>query len=92
MAIFRKKQVEVEALQFTDSTKDKVYRWAQSIQMNVYHSWDSVGKPILLIPTKEGQMVCSLNDYLIKEPFPTDDRKIYPCKEDIFTKTYEEVK
>jgi hypothetical protein len=28
-------------------------------------------------------------DWIIKEPFPTTDRKFYPCKRDIFEKTYE---
>ncbi len=36
-------------------------------------------------------MKCSIGDYLIKEPFPTDDRMFYPCKEDMFALTYDEV-
>lgn len=88
---YRKKPVVIEAQQFTDELKYRVYLWAQSIQMNVYHSFDDAGKPILKIPTLEGEMICSLGDYLILEPFPTDWRKIYPCKPDIFEKTYEPV-
>ncbi|NFG31419.1 hypothetical protein FDC58_04790 [Clostridium botulinum] len=88
---FRKKPVEIEAVQFTDKNKDQVYHWATEIQMNISHSWDKDNKPCLIVPTLEGEMICSLGDYLIKEPFPTDWRKIYPCKEDIFKKTYEEV-
>jgi hypothetical protein len=30
-------------------------------------------------------------DYVIREPFPTDDRRFYPCKPDIFEATYEAV-
>jgi hypothetical protein len=30
-------------------------------------------------------------DWIIKEPFPTDDRCFYPCKPDIFEKTYERI-
>ena len=86
---YRKIPVEIEAMQFTGETKNQVYSWATSIQMNVQPSFDGEGNPILLIPTLEGEMACSLGDYLIKEPFPTDWRKLYPCKKDIFEKTYE---
>jgi hypothetical protein len=91
MAKFRKIPVEVEAVRFTDETKDSVYTWAKSIQANVFHDWDKEGKPILKIPTLEGEMECSLGDWLIVEPFPTDWRKLYPCKPTIFDKTYESV-
>ena len=88
---FIKKPVVIEAMQFTDKTKDKVLIWAQEIQMNIQHSWDKDNKPCILVPTLEGEMICSLGDWLIKEPFPTDWRKIYPCKPDIFEKTYEKI-
>lgn len=41
------------------------------------------------IPTNEGIMHANENDYIIKEPFPTNDRLFYPCKSDIFKATYE---
>ncbi len=87
-ATFRKNPVEIQAIQFTDENKDQVYNWAKSIQGNVYPSNNVDGKPILLIPTLEGEMECSLGDYLIVEPFPTDWRKLYPCKESIFCQSY----
>lgn len=89
MPLFRKKPVVIEAMKFTDETKDAVFSWGKSIQMNVGCSWDDNKSPCLKIPTLEGEMECSLGDYLIKEPFPTDWRKLYPCKPDIFEKTYE---
>lgn len=88
---FRKKPIEVEAVQFTEENKDQVLSWASEIQSNIQPSWDDEHKPCLLIPTLDGEMMCCLGDYLIKEPFPTDWRKIYPCKEEIFNKTYEKV-
>lgn len=88
---FRKKPIEIEAIQFTNETKDKVYNWAKELQMNVQHSLDSENKPCILVPTLEGEMMCSLGDWLIKEPFPTDWRKVYPCKPYIFEQTYERV-
>ena len=89
MEKYRKKPIEIIAVRFTDENKDKVYTWASHIQKNVYHGWDKEGKPILKIPTLEGEMECSLGDYLIEEPFPTDWRKLYPCKPEIFEQTYE---
>lgn len=88
MRKYRKKPIEIEAIQFTNENKDIVYSWATSLQQNVQHGWEN-GKPCLLIPTLEGEMICSLGDYLIKEPFPTDWRKLYPCKPSIFENTYE---
>ena len=87
---YRKKPVVIEAMQFTEKTKNRVYSWASEIQQNITPSFQD-GNPCLLVPTLEGEMVCSLGDYLIKEPFPTDWRKIYPCKPDIFEKTYDTV-
>ena len=44
-----------------------------------------------VIMTNEGEMQCSPGDWIIKEPFPTGDRRFYPCKPDIFDATYERV-
>jgi len=84
---FRKKPVVIEAMQFTEESKSSVYRWAQE-QMNIEPSFRD-DKPVLVIPTLEGDMICAFGDWLIKEPFPTDWRKFYPCKPDIFEQTYE---
>ena len=86
---FVKKPIEVEARQFTEETRHSVYNWASSIQKNVEPTNDKEGKPALLIPTAEGEMLCSIGDWVIKEPNPTEDRKLYPCKPDIFEQTYE---
>lgn len=88
---YRKKPVVIEAMQFTEKTKNQVYSWATSLQMNITAGYDAGGNPILKIPTLEGEMICSLGDYLIQEPFPTDWRKLYPCKQEIFEKTYEQI-
>ncbi len=42
----------------------------------------------LSIQTKEGEMLISEGDYVIKEPHPTPDRKFYPCKPEIFLGSY----
>lgn len=41
----------------------------------------------LVIKTSEGEMVGNIGDYIIKEPFDKE-RGFYPCKPDIFKKTY----
>ena len=42
---------------------------------------------VLIIPTLEGDMYASLNDYIIKGV----NGEFYPCKPNIFAKTYEKV-
>jgi len=65
--------------------KDRVYTWITQKQQNITHDWDENGKPILKIPTLEGVMIASLNDYIIVGV----KGEVYPCKPDIFEKTYE---
>jgi hypothetical protein len=54
--------------------------------MNVYPSYDNA-KPVLKIPTLEGEMMASIGDWIIKGV----NGELYPCKPDIFAKTYEKV-
>lgn len=89
---FRKKPIIIEAMQFTNENKESVYFWASEKQMNIKTSIEGkYNMPCLIVPTLEGDMICSLGDYLIVEPFPIGWRKIYPCKEFIFDKTYEAI-
>lgn len=44
--------------------------------------------PVIKIETLEGVMKASVGDYIIKGV----NGEFYPCKPDIFNKTYEEVK
>ena len=93
MGMYRKKPAVIEAVQFTDETKDRVYNWAAEKQNNVYHGWDEedirspTAKPELRIPTLEGEMVASLGDWIICGI----KGELYPCKPDVFEQTYEEV-
>ncbi|HEX3018612.1 MAG TPA: hypothetical protein VHP31_12280 [Caproicibacter sp.] len=84
MAKYRKKPVEIEAMQFTNENKDRVYHWASEQQMNIYPAFDGV-KPVLRIPTLEGEMTASIGDFIIRGV----NGEFYPCKPDIFEKTYE---
>ena len=83
---YRKKPVVIEAMRFTQEDKDRVYLWASSMQMNIEPAFRD-GEPALLIPTLEGEMVASIGDYIIKGI----RGEFYPCKPDIFEKTYEKL-
>jgi len=98
MRRFRKIQVEVEAIQYNgNSNKAEVERFLGRELKSELESETAyvagMGAPIfsLLIETKEGIMKAFKGDWIIKEPFPTGDRDFYPCKPDIFKKTYEEI-
>lgn len=80
---YRKKPVEIEAMQFTDETKDQVFNFVTCNKEPYFKE----GKPILVIQTLEGEMTAELGDYVIKGV----NGEFYPCKSGIFEKTYEKV-
>lgn len=96
MSLFTKKQITIEAIQWNGNSNKKeietfVGRELKSEVESETAYIAGKGAPIfsLLIETKEGTMKAFRNDWIIKEPFPTGDRDFYPCKPDIFEKTYE---
>lgn len=96
MAKYRKKPVEVEAIQLTENNVIEVMKFA-NIDINTpcqkaedyldMYVNDIVPKEGLDIETLEGTMKASIGDYIIKGV----NGEFYPCKPDIFQKTYEEV-
>jgi hypothetical protein len=82
MKKYRKLPVVIEAMQFTYETKDIIFHW---ITCNCYADFED-GKPILVIQTLEGDMTVRFYDWVIKGV----NGEFYPCKPDIFAKTYEE--
>ena len=82
MPKFKKRPVLIEAMQFTEKTKDQVYNF---VRCTCYPDFDSDGKPILVISTLEGDMTVRLGDWVIKGV----NDEFYPCKPDIFNKTYD---
>lgn len=50
-------------------------------------SYEDADNPYMYIETLEGTMKASVGDYIIKGV----NGEFYPCKPDIFEKTYEEV-
>ena len=90
-----KNPTEVLAIRFSgNSNKQEVERFVgKELKAELESETAYVagkGPPIfsLLIETKEGVMKCGPGDWVIKEPYPTGDRDFYPCKHEIFVKTY----
>lgn len=78
MAKYRKKPVIIEAIQWKGDNPHQVLYF-----MGTEHL-DRKGDK-LLIPTLEGTMEASLNDWIIKGV----NGEFYPIKNEIFSKTYE---
>lgn len=80
---FRKKPVVIEALQWTGENIENMRAFARSsVIINNREEWS---KPTLQIRTLEGVMNASHGDFIIKGV----NGEFYPCKPDIFEKTYE---
>lgn len=86
---YKKKPVVVEAIQWTGNTTEIKEFCGNNCSYNVDDSAWNVGKGIpheeLVIHTLEGEMKASRNDYIIKGV----NGEFYPCKPDVFEKTYE---
>lgn len=78
---YRKKPIVIEAFQFR---VDFIPDWfMDKVSTNEIVTTETHCK----INTLEGKMIASKGDYIIKGIA----NEIYPCKEDIFLKTYEKV-
>ena len=92
---FRKKPVVIEAFQYDGDLKGSdgyyyVPQWAIDAYENETMFYESVygGAPCdLFIRTLEGNMLVSVDDYVIQGV----NGELYPCKPDIFVKTYDVV-
>jgi hypothetical protein len=82
MARYRKKPVVIEAMEFTEESKDRVFNFVQG---NRYADHTNAGAPVLVLHTLEGDMTARLGDFIIKGI----KGEFYPCKPDIFEATYE---
>ncbi len=96
---FRKKPIVIEAFQMTKERRQDNSEWPNWLNLAwntpshesgaLYPSdWPmSDGTDTLKITTLEGEMNVDWNDWIIQGV----NGKIYPCKPDIFEKTYEQV-
>lgn len=84
--IFRKKPVEIEAIQF-DGSEDSAYDIAEQFGIDRKDfGYISKGEK-MGINTLEGNMVADKCDWIIKGV----KGECYPCKPDIFDMTYDKV-
>jgi hypothetical protein len=83
MPRFRKKPVEIEAMQYPGMREHaeaaEVLRWLEEHGVSNYHDRG------LIIRTLEGDMLAQPGDWIIKGV----QGEFYPCKPDIFEATYE---
>lgn len=79
---YRKKPVEVEAIQWTGNNFEEVKAFTNG---KAYKSLTN--DKALIIDTLEGKHLAILKDFIIKGI----QNEFYPCKPDIFKKTYERV-
>jgi hypothetical protein len=81
---FRKKPVEIEAVQFTRSNWVEV----KTFTNETAHSFTIIDEIAhCIIPTLEGQHIATEYDWIIKGV----KGEFYSCKPDIFEQTYEAV-
>lgn len=89
MARFRKKPVEIEARQFNGiGDYLEIVHWMKACG-DTHALADEVRyeTPLMLIHTLEGLMAASPGDWIIRGV----NGEFYPCKPDIFEKTYDRV-
>lgn len=77
---YRKKPVVVEAVKYDKSHIGKVLDFCNELKYNPHNNE-------YYVQTLEGAMKVSDGDYIIKGV----KGEFYPCREDIFLQTYEEV-
>ncbi len=75
---YRKRPVVIEAVQFTGTNHEEVQRFDDSLVAKFHE---------VPIQTLEGLMVAKKGDWIIRGV----NGELYPCKPDIFDKTYEAV-
>ncbi len=90
---YKKKPVSIEAIKWTGKNLFDVTTFIDGKKPDIKHriasdKWDEyeqiVKKKGLIIKTLEGQHIASIGDYIIKGI----KGEFYPCKPDIFKKTY----
>src|SRR6516165_1063321 len=93
MSKYRKKSVEIEAVQWDGNNIDEILefvdaddRWKNRIELKYVEGGPVIGSPafsILQIPTPEGIMTAQRGDWIIRGVLG----ELYPCKPDFFDAT-----
>ena len=87
IAKYRKKPVVIEAIKFSRDNFEEISNWSNGEVGNFLIPKHPNGIATCKIETKEGVMEAKEGDYIIKGV----EGEFYPCKPDIFNKTYEKV-
>lgn len=77
---YRKKQVEIEAVEYFGNFNTDIASWCGGRIVGIGNGFAKIE-----IETLEGVMTASPGDYIIRGV----QGEFYPCKPDIFFKTYE---
>lgn len=80
MAKYRKKPIVIDAIQWNGGNIEEVVGFLQDAHYEMRFEWDYI-----LIKTLEGDMKAEEGDWIIKGI----KNEFYPCKNDIFEKSYE---
>jgi len=83
MSKYRKKPVVIDAIQFVDGAKNRHEVLEFTGLAAYWRATADAGE--IVIKTLEGEMVGSVGDWIIRGV----NGEIYPCKPDIFAKTYD---
>lgn len=81
---FRKKPIEIEAVEFTQEMWERTKSLPDGV---VYSGKDDRGYPYFFCQTLEGPLKVSVGDWIITGV----NGEKYPCKPDVFQKTYDRV-
>lgn len=81
---FKKRPVIIDAIQWTGKNTQEILSFAD---LDGRHDYSDHPDCFLIIPTLEGNHRASINDWIIKGV----EGEFYPCKPDIFEKTYKKV-
>lgn len=90
---YRKKPVVIQAVQWRGDNQHELFHFLGHVEdMNYFdpkgnHNFYINADKELIIKTLEGDMKGSINDFIIRGV----DGEFYPCKPEIFLKTYEPV-
>ena len=84
---FRKKPIVIQAIQYNGKNESEISNFVGPNLMMIEEDFLGEHK-FLYIDTLEGRLEISLNDYVIKG----FKGEFYPCKPDIFEKTYDEIR
>jgi len=84
---YRKKPVVIDAIKFTRDAFDLVKNFTNETAHSLMIERRINGKCTCIIPTLEGEHIATEGDFIIKGVHG----EFYPCKPDIFIKTYEPI-